>query len=467
MEKKDDFFDLVKSDDYHSEVEMNDLVPEEYKSPGRISPGRKRGLVRPQSGYLFPMSRVMSSQAHEAIIERYFDDPHSSLNKSFMMSKEKEDAAVVTPLTIAFKVFCLLFSTICNSCIVVVPNYLAKKIYFEEQNDENFPVVLNCWRLQCAALCFLIFALFRKIFCMDIFFQNGFFTKLTLHATISGVALAIWSTGVMYAAEISSPFNSYLLGYAFPPILSGLIIVLGLTICRQPSQNNAHLNQISNIESHMSVTDNKSREEKVFQPTEYVRSRHVSQNEKYGTILFYVGILILILARILNPEGHEEHKSYLIGDAIAFGSAFFGIIFQWIFIYYSMRQIYKIIEFFTVMYLSAAAFMTIVTLIFFDDSEYKLKSICGWAVYPADSISLILGFLILGILCGLGTKVFQIVKGEKFLPEDKIYYSYLLQPIIACTIGYYLYEEKYDIPDVYSIIAGCACFIGCFILSRK
>lgn len=424
MLKDDEFFDLVHSEDVISEVELNDITPQEYYSPQKPQ-GKKKLHVRPRSGYLFPLNRVMSSPAHKAIINRYFDDPNSSLNKSFMEIKEEDEHTEVSAPTMAFKIIWFVITILWNSWIFVLPNFLATNIFSQEKDDVYIPVILNLWRVQWAAIFLLLFAFVRKVLWIDIYFQNGIFSKLTFHSTIAGISLAIWSTGIMYATEISSPFNAYLLGYAFPPVLSGVIIMFSLVtslknICSKSKGNNSHLNQISNIESSMSVFDKKPKSKDVFNWGEFIKSQHFSLNERYGTGTFFVGVGILILSRVLNLHTEDVHKSYLTGDLIALLSTFFGIIFQWIFLYYSMKQIYKIIEFITIMYLAAAIFMTIVSVLFFDDSEYKQKSLWGWASYPSNTIYAIWGFLILGGVWGFGTKIFRIVKGEKFLAEDKV-----------------------------------------------
>ena len=233
---------------------------------------------------------------------------------------------------------------------------------------------------------FSLYLLYEEKFsCADLYFHNGIFSKVILHSAFAGLSLAIWSTGVMYAAEISSPFNAYLLGYAFPPLISALILILGCTFFRKSNKNNSHLNQVSNIESSRNSHDGNPKAEDVFHLGEHIRQHHVSINEKAGTAIFYFGVLVLLLSRIFYFSKSESHKAFLTGDGIAFLSAISGIVFQWIFIYYSMKHIYRVIEFLLLVYIFAAVFLTVTTMIFFDDSSYKTKSLYGWISYSTNS----------------------------------------------------------------------------------
>mmetsp|Transcript_20894 Transcript_20894/g.18523 ORF Transcript_20894/g.18523 Transcript_20894/m.18523 type:complete len:157 (+) Transcript_20894:582-1052(+) len=156
----------------------------------------------------------------------------------------------------------------------------------------------------------------------------------------------------MYAAEINSPFNSYLFGYAFSPIISALGIFLGNTILRS-SQNltyNQNLNPIEDIPIGESIAN----------LGEQIKTHHVSYNEKFGTLVYYSGVILLVMTRLFNFTNIESPSTYLYGDIIAFCSAFFGIVFQFMFIQYSMRSIYRIIEFLLLAFFFASCFSTTV-----------------------------------------------------------------------------------------------------------
>lgn len=71
-----------------------------------------------------------------------------------------------------------------------------------------------------------------------------------------------------------------------------------------------------------------------------------SYNDKMGVLLFTLGLLIIVLSGILASDDSNSSKSLILaGNAISFFSALFGIIFHWIFAYYSMKNINRIIEF--------------------------------------------------------------------------------------------------------------------------
>lgn len=71
-----------------------------------------------------------------------------------------------------------------------------------------------------------------------------------------------------------------------------------------------------------------------------------SYNDKMGVLTFTLGLLIILLSGILTSDGTSSPKALILaGNAISFFSALFGIIFHWIFAYYSMKNINRIIEF--------------------------------------------------------------------------------------------------------------------------
>jgi len=185
----------------------------------------------------------------------------------------------------------------------------------------------------------------------------------------AGFSLAVWSTGIMYASDINSPFTAYLLGYAFPPIFSGLIILLGIMILRSSKpkrEEKPKLEKEPDKENNEVVDQPQSKETSnislgtsFMQVGNRIRSMHISYNEKLGTTTFYLGLLILLFSSLLSSDQMPKRKESLAGDAIAFFSAFFGIVFQWIFINYSMRNLNKIVEFLMMMYLFAALFITV------------------------------------------------------------------------------------------------------------
>lgn len=210
-------------------------------------------------------------------------------------------------------------------------------------------------------------------------------SKLIFHGMIAGFSLAVWSTGVMYAANISSPFNAYLLGFSFPPILSALIIILGSTVFRSNTQEN-----ISQSESAQQIEFggwNKSNSigASLMDVRSRIRSHHSSFTEKLGTSSFFLGLFILLMATTIIKNENNQ-KQALAGDAIAFFSAFFGIIFQTIFVHYSTKQLFKIVEFLFFMYFFAAVFLTLASMLFFDSSPYKVMSLFGWVYYAQNPI---------------------------------------------------------------------------------
>lgn len=93
------------------------------------------------------------------------------------------------------------------------------------------------------------------------------------------------------------------------------------------------------------------------------------------------------------------------------------------------------------MYLFAAMFMTIVSMLFVDKSEYKLASLAGWVYYSNSPYSWAVCIAVMGVVNGFGCQIFRIVKAEKFLSPSTTYYAYLTQPIIAMVASCILLEQ--------------------------
>lgn len=133
----------------------------------------------------------------------------------------------------------------------------------------------------------------------------------------AGFALSVWSTAIMYASYISDRkfvFNAYLLGYAFPPILSGLIILLSITVLRSnygrgslsPSESNLPIENSGRIDkSHRSVGTS------FLKVGSQIRNHHISYYEKLGTSTFYLGLIILFVSRLLTSENVNTRRSSL------------------------------------------------------------------------------------------------------------------------------------------------------------
>lgn len=198
-------------------------------------------------------------------------------------------------------------------------------------------------------------------------------TKLLTHGMIAGFSLAVWSTGIMYAADISSPFNAYLLGYSFPPILSTLILIIGSTLLRSRPQQIESSNESAQQIKFGAGPPSNSNDASIGDVGSRIRSHQSSYSEKLGISTFFLGLFVLLMSTILNQENTQ--KQTLAGDAIAFFSAFFGIVFQSIFVYYSMKSLFKIVEFLFFMYLFAAIFITLASILLVDSSPYKVMSL--------------------------------------------------------------------------------------------
>lgn len=279
--------------------------------------------MRPRSGYLFPatLAKSDSNPVHKALFNmHYFEDPHSSLNKSFIESSSESETTQTSTLTIYFKILCLVIAILWNSTFVIFPYFVAQHFYEEDNEYITEPLMLNCWRLQCVTIFFGIFALIRRIFCLDNYFKQQRISQLLSHSVFSGLSLAVWSTGIMYSADMTSPFNAYLLGYSFPAILSGIIILLGMTVLRSQSQSqeqsqvkrNGHRKENANPrDGSLKEKSNKSFGTSFFKIGTQIRSHHLSYNEKLGTTTFFLGILIMIFSKLLNSYTGTMRKSSL------------------------------------------------------------------------------------------------------------------------------------------------------------
>lgn len=309
----DDYFDLIKSE--QNDVELQELeVNKNSADQLNGKKGKRRWKSRPKSGYLYPITMVKSDShpVHQALLNiHYFEDPNSDLNDSFLDSKE-EDPLPISTSTYYFKLLWVIISIGCNSTFVIFPFLVTKHFYNEEDPQINEPLILNCWRIQCTAIVFIVFALIRRIFWLDLYFKHGRVNVLLAHGLVAGFSLFVWTTGIMYASDINSPFTAYILGYAFPPILSGLVILLGMTILKSSGakkQNSAGSDSLQPIDSQNK--SNNSVGASFLRVGNQLKSHHISYNEKLGTTMFYLGVLILLFSSLLVSNQGEVEKSLL------------------------------------------------------------------------------------------------------------------------------------------------------------
>jgi len=120
----------------------------------------------------------------------------------------------------------------------------------------------------------------------------------------------------MYSADMTTLFNAYLLGYSFPAILSGIIILLGMTVLRSQKQdqnkNNADARDNAKPrDGSLKEKSNKSFGTSFFKIGTQIRSYNLSYNEKLGTTTFFLGILILLFSKLLNSYTGTMRKSSL------------------------------------------------------------------------------------------------------------------------------------------------------------
>jgi len=166
----------------------------------------------------------------------------------------------------------------------------------------------------------------------------------------------------MYAAKMSSLFNAFLLGYSFPAIISAFIILLGATVLRSYNVNKPPESQNSNanIENPpVRRLSGGSIGASFINLGGQMKPQHVSYNEKFGVTTFFLGLLIIIFTTFIAYGDQTTQRSSIIaGDVIAFFSAVAGIIFHLIFLNYSMRRLYRILEFLFLTYLFSAIFLT-------------------------------------------------------------------------------------------------------------
>lgn len=130
----------------------------------------------------------------------------------------------------------------------------------------------------------------------------------------------------MYASDISTPFNAYLLSYAFPPILSGLIMLLSCTLLRSRKPQGTDTRAKNN-----EIPDEIQPKEQVVKKKETVHKEHthrsigasfvkirasidthrISYHQKLGVTTFYFGIVILLLTRLLISKNQNTRKASL------------------------------------------------------------------------------------------------------------------------------------------------------------
>lgn len=96
-EIRDNMSDLVKSENINQDIELSDMHADEGQyvmnvmdSDGGVDKGQRRMhfvMSRPKSGYLFPATLAQPNGVNvrkSMFNMRYYDDPHESLNKSFI-----------------------------------------------------------------------------------------------------------------------------------------------------------------------------------------------------------------------------------------------------------------------------------------------------------------------------------------------------------------------------------------------
>ena len=143
----------------------------------------------------------------------YFEESFSSLNRSFLESSE--DGNNITTFVLLQQIISILISAIWNSSFVVLPLFIVLNFYQSDVEEITEPIILNWWRMQIVAIAFALLALLRRIIYADVYFRKERWFKLVKHSMISGVSLAIWTSGIMYGAQMDSLFTSYLFGYSF------------------------------------------------------------------------------------------------------------------------------------------------------------------------------------------------------------------------------------------------------------
>jgi hypothetical protein len=135
---------------------------------------------------------------------------------------------------------------------------------------------------------------------------------LVAHGFVAGFSLFVWTTGIMYASDYNSPFTAYILGYAFPPILSGLVILLGMTILKSSGSkklNSAGSDSLQPVD--IQDKSNNSVGASFLRVGNQLKHHHISYTEKLGTTTFYLGVLILLFSSLLASKQGEVEKSLL------------------------------------------------------------------------------------------------------------------------------------------------------------
>lgn len=197
----------------------------------------------------------------------------------------------------------------------------------------------------------MTFGLIRRIFCLDDYFRKERLSKLIKHSFVGGFALAIWSTGVMYGAQMDSLFTSFLIGYSFSVTVSTITLLIGAAYLKQlvTSRNQAKIEEKldENIEAaaqDFEPSKFKPHDKKADEDSE--SPMHISFRQKTGLTIFMAGIIIIIGSNILFSEGtHSPVATRLVGIFISVLSSFFGVMFHWTFAYYAKKNLYRIIEF--------------------------------------------------------------------------------------------------------------------------
>ena len=384
---------------------------------------KENKLSRPGSGYLFRgiAEKSRSSGSQNWFNLQYFNGSNSSLNRSFVESNE--GVSQVKNIPIGFKIFCVWVAAFCNSTFPIFPFYIWNKFYQSDAVDTKDPILINCWRLQWVSFFFISFGLIRRIFWLDDYFRRERFSKLMMHSFIGGFSLSIWSTGVMYGAQMDSLFTSFLIGYSFSVTVSTITLLIGAAYIKDIVSKHKNNNEEEIKENlNENIEENsKHHEPSKFRPHEAqeeinLEPHHISFNHKLGLGIFIVGVLVIIISNLISTEGsHSSASIRIAGIFISMLSSLFGALFYFVFAHYSKKSLYRIIEYLICMYFYAALTMTIIWALFVDRSSFKHMSLVGWIYYSNNSYGWILWFLVMGVINGLGINMARLVKAEKYI----------------------------------------------------
>ena len=191
---------------------------------------------------------------------------------------------------------------------------------------------------------------------------------------------------------MDSLFTSFLIGYSFSVTVSTITLLIGAAYLKQ-LVSSRHPNNLldeklgENIEvaPHHEPSKFKPHDEKLEENDD--SPMHMSFRHKSGLAVFVVGITVIIASNLIFSQGtHTSVTTRLVGIFISILSSFFGVLFHWVFAYYSKKNLYRIIEFLMCLYFFAALSITIICALIVDRSSYKHMSLVGWIYYAKNSI---------------------------------------------------------------------------------